>query len=139
MAESINEPALRHDLHPGSDAGHTGTEPHQAEITILECFEDPAKGRRLHVTPRAAYVQNLSSHGGGFTRLSWEQGFAGALRFHGRHGGNQLRQREGIGERTGDFGRFFASGAPRATHDNGYFRMVGCQVSRNAISFLFGP
>jgi hypothetical protein len=42
VAQAINEPALRHDLHPGADAGGAGADPHQAEITILECFKDPA-------------------------------------------------------------------------------------------------
>ena len=44
MAQAIDEPALRHDLHPGADAGRAGAEPHQTEITIMKCFEYPAKG-----------------------------------------------------------------------------------------------
>ena len=42
MAEVIDQPRLRHDLHPASDAGRAGANPHQAEIAVLECFEDPA-------------------------------------------------------------------------------------------------
>ena len=43
MAQPINQPALRNDLHPGANAGHAGTEPHQPEISILKCFKYPAK------------------------------------------------------------------------------------------------
>ncbi len=43
MAQPVDQPALRHDLHPGANAGRTGTEPHQAEIPIMKCFENPAK------------------------------------------------------------------------------------------------
>ena len=43
MAQTIDEPALRHDLHPGADAGRAGTDPHQAEIPIMKCFKYPAK------------------------------------------------------------------------------------------------
>src|SRR5271165_1782571 len=49
MAQAIDKPALRHNLHPGANAGGAGTEPHQTEITIVKCFEYPAKGRSLHV------------------------------------------------------------------------------------------
>jgi hypothetical protein len=59
MAEAIDQPALGHDLHPGADAGHAGAEPHQAEIAIMKCFEDPAKKRSVHAL-RASGV--LSSH-----------------------------------------------------------------------------
>ena len=30
------------DLHPRADAGGAGADPHQAEIAVLKCFEDPA-------------------------------------------------------------------------------------------------
>ena len=49
VAEAVDEPALRHDLHPGADAGSAGTNPHEAEITIMKCLEYLAKGRGLHV------------------------------------------------------------------------------------------
>ena len=42
IGELEDEPALREDLHPGADTGGTGAYPHQAEIAILKCFEDPA-------------------------------------------------------------------------------------------------
>jgi hypothetical protein len=48
VAEPIDEPALRNDLHPGANAGGAGANPHQAEITIMKCLEYPAKGRRPH-------------------------------------------------------------------------------------------
>ncbi len=44
MAQAIDEPALRHNLHPGADAGGAGAEPHQTEITIVKCFEDSVEG-----------------------------------------------------------------------------------------------
>ena len=44
MAQAIDKPALRHDLHPGANAGGAGADPHQAEIAILKCFEDPTQG-----------------------------------------------------------------------------------------------
>ena len=42
VAQPVDQPALRHDLHPGADAGRAGAKPHQAEIAILKCFKDPA-------------------------------------------------------------------------------------------------
>ena len=42
VAEPVDQPALRHDLHPGANAGGAGAKPHQAEIAILKCFKDPA-------------------------------------------------------------------------------------------------
>ena len=42
VAEAIDQPALGHDLHPGADARGAGADPHQAEIAIMKCFEDPA-------------------------------------------------------------------------------------------------
>ena len=42
MAEPVDQPALRHDLHPGADAGGAGANPHQAEIAVLKCFKNPA-------------------------------------------------------------------------------------------------
>jgi hypothetical protein len=44
MAQPIDQPALRHNLHPGADAGHAGTQPHETEIPVLKCFEYPAQG-----------------------------------------------------------------------------------------------
>src|SRR5438034_9132428 len=48
MAQTVNEPSLRDDLHPGADTGGTGADPHQAEIAILKCFEYSAQRRRWH-------------------------------------------------------------------------------------------
>jgi hypothetical protein len=42
VTEPVDEPALRDDLHPGADAGSTGSKPHEAEIAILKCFKDSA-------------------------------------------------------------------------------------------------
>jgi hypothetical protein len=33
---------LRHDLHPGADAGSASANPHQAKIAVAKSFEDPA-------------------------------------------------------------------------------------------------
>src|SRR5208283_4276781 len=49
MAESVDEPALRHNLHPGADAGSAGANPHQAKIAILKCFKNPAN--QMNVLP----------------------------------------------------------------------------------------
>ena len=49
MADPVNEPSLGNNLHPGANAGGAGPHPHQAEISILECFEDSAERRSLHV------------------------------------------------------------------------------------------
>jgi hypothetical protein len=49
MAQAVDEPALRHDLHPGADTRSTGAKPHQAEVAILKCFENSAKRRRWHL------------------------------------------------------------------------------------------
>jgi hypothetical protein len=38
--EFVDQPALRHGLHPGADGGGTGSDPHQPEIAILESLED---------------------------------------------------------------------------------------------------
>ena len=48
MAQAIDEPALGDDLHPVADTGGAGTDPHQAEIAILKCFENSAQRRRWH-------------------------------------------------------------------------------------------
>src|ERR1035437_7035940 len=42
VGELEDEPALRGDLHPGTDAGRAGAHPHQAEVAILKSLEDPA-------------------------------------------------------------------------------------------------
>src|SRR5580692_12436792 len=49
MAEAVNEPSLRHDLHPCADAGGTRPNPHQAKVAILKGFEDSAQRRSVHV------------------------------------------------------------------------------------------
>src|SRR5579863_7425912 len=43
MAQTIDEPALRHDLHPSANAGRAGAEPHEPEVSILKSLEYPAK------------------------------------------------------------------------------------------------
>ena len=63
MAEPINQPALRHNLHPGADAGSTGTEPHEAEIAILEGFEDSTDHGWLPKGISAAYHETALDHG----------------------------------------------------------------------------
>ena len=42
LVSSQDQPALRRDLHPRADAGRAGAHPHQAEVAVLKCFEDPA-------------------------------------------------------------------------------------------------
>jgi hypothetical protein len=68
MAQPVDEPALRHNLHPGTNTRGTGTDPHQAKIAVLKCLEDSAKRRSLHVL-EAALRQALSSHEAAFYRL----------------------------------------------------------------------
>ena len=48
MTQPVDEPALGDDLHPGANTGRTGADPHQAEISILKCFEYSAQRRRWH-------------------------------------------------------------------------------------------
>ena len=48
MTEAVDQPALGHDLHPGADAGSAGADPHQAEVAILEGFENSAQRWRQH-------------------------------------------------------------------------------------------
>src|ERR1700733_13193123 len=48
MAQAVDEPALRDDLHPGADGGGAGADPHKAKIAILKSFEDSAQRRSLH-------------------------------------------------------------------------------------------
>src|ERR1039457_2832554 len=59
VAEPVNQPALRDDLHPGADAGGAGANPHQAEIAILKCFKNAANQadrlRRLRKSLTRAY------------------------------------------------------------------------------------
>ena len=43
VAELVDQPALRHDLHPRADARSARPEPHEPEVAILKRFEDPAK------------------------------------------------------------------------------------------------
>ena len=43
MAEPVNQPSLRHDLHPGSNARRARSHPHQAEIARLKRLEDSAQ------------------------------------------------------------------------------------------------
>jgi hypothetical protein len=33
---------LRHDLHPGSNAGRASADPHQTKIAVLKCFKNSA-------------------------------------------------------------------------------------------------
>jgi hypothetical protein len=40
MTEPIHKPALRDNLHPRSDARSTRANPHEAEVTVLKCFEN---------------------------------------------------------------------------------------------------
>src|SRR5580698_6888692 len=48
MAQPVNQPALRHDLHPGANTRRTRPNPHQAEIAVLKCFEYSAQCRSRH-------------------------------------------------------------------------------------------
>ena len=50
MAQTIDQPALGHDLHPGTDAGGTGANPHQPKIAVLECLKKLANARSLQLT-----------------------------------------------------------------------------------------
>jgi hypothetical protein len=43
MAQAVDEPALRHDLHPGAYTRGTSPKPHQAKIAILKSFENLAE------------------------------------------------------------------------------------------------
>jgi hypothetical protein len=43
MAQPIDQPALRHDLHPGANADMQAPNHIKTEISILKCFEYPAK------------------------------------------------------------------------------------------------
>ena len=43
MAQPVNQPALRHNLHPGTNTRGTGPDPHQAKIAIVKCFEYSAQ------------------------------------------------------------------------------------------------
>jgi hypothetical protein len=55
MAEPVDEPALRHDLHPGANAGSASTDPHEAKIAIFKCFEDPPNHPIVSMRLRARY------------------------------------------------------------------------------------
>jgi len=62
MAQPVNQPALRHDLHPCADTRRTGADPHQPEIAILKCFEDSAQrwrqhGLRADVFPKSIFAR----------------------------------------------------------------------------------
>ena len=52
MAQPIDEPALRNDLHPRPNAGRARSDPHEAEVGIVKCLEDSPKGRRLDLLGR---------------------------------------------------------------------------------------
>src|SRR5262252_4111661 len=43
MTQTIDEPALRYDLHPGANARGAGTDPHQPEVTIMKRLKDLAE------------------------------------------------------------------------------------------------
>jgi hypothetical protein len=47
MAQAINQPSLRDDLHPRADARHAGTDPHKTEIAVVKGLEDSAERRGL--------------------------------------------------------------------------------------------
>jgi hypothetical protein len=47
MAQPVDEPSLRDDLHPRADARHAGADPHETEIAIVKGFEDSAERRGL--------------------------------------------------------------------------------------------
>src|SRR5215471_3006072 len=57
MTQTIDEPALRYDLHPGANARGAGTDPHQPEVTIMKRLKDLAE-LSLH-TLRACFVEFL--------------------------------------------------------------------------------
>src|SRR6185437_11139953 len=40
VGQAVDEPRLRHQLHPGADAGCAGAHPHQAEIAVFKRPED---------------------------------------------------------------------------------------------------
>ena len=40
IGEAVDEPRLRHQLHPGADAGSAGSHPHETEVTVLKCPKD---------------------------------------------------------------------------------------------------
>ena len=43
VGQPVDEPGLRHQLHPGADAGCAGTHPHQAEIAVFKRPKDPVQ------------------------------------------------------------------------------------------------
>src|SRR5580658_6059073 len=43
MAQPVDQPALRHNLHPCSNARSASANPHQAKVAILKCFEYSAQ------------------------------------------------------------------------------------------------
>src|SRR5215471_14346468 len=55
MTQTVDQPALCHDLHPRADAGCAGAEPHQTEVSIMKSFKDSAKGRR----PRLVIISGV--------------------------------------------------------------------------------
>jgi hypothetical protein len=43
VAQLVNQPGLRDDLHPRADGGHAGADPHEAEVAVLKRLENPSK------------------------------------------------------------------------------------------------
>ena len=62
MAQTIDEPRLSDDLHPGADAGRAGSEPHQTEIAIVKGLEYSAKCSSFHALRTSRMSKGLSSH-----------------------------------------------------------------------------
>src|ERR1700686_2040788 len=52
VAEPVDQPALRLNLHPRADAGSAGPNPHQAKIAILKCFKNPANHLKFFRGPK---------------------------------------------------------------------------------------
>src|ERR1700722_1910564 len=63
VAEPVDKPALRHDLHPGADAGGAGAKPHQAKIAILKCFEDAANSVNWHSPSKSVTCGDSRANG----------------------------------------------------------------------------
>jgi hypothetical protein len=53
---------LRNDLHPGTNTGHAGADPHQPEIPILKGFEDPADHPIVSITNARKVTRATAEH-----------------------------------------------------------------------------
>jgi hypothetical protein len=40
MTQPIDQPRLRHNLHPRANAGGAGANPHQTKIAVVKCLEN---------------------------------------------------------------------------------------------------